>query len=220
MAKTKTSQQQKRIVKALLDRYGQTYAEEIGIKVEGNKPAALFQLLVASLMFSTRISAGNASRAVKALKKAKLTTPKKMAEATWQQRVDVITWHGYKRYDESTATRLGQTSELLLDKYKGDLRRLREEAERDVRREHELLKQFKGVGDLGAGIFLREIQHVWTEAYPYADKRVVQAAERLGLPKDEKKLAKLVSQKQFPTLVAALVRVQLDKGHEQVLEAA
>lgn len=67
-----------------------------------------------------------------------------MAEASWQDRVDVITWHGYKRYDERTSTMLGNTSELLIGKYNGDLRKLRDEAKRDVKREHQLLQQFSG----------------------------------------------------------------------------
>ena len=91
-----------------------------------------------------------------------------MAEASWQDRVDVITWHGYKRYDERTSTMLGNTSELLIGKYNGDLRKLRDEAKRDVKREHQLLQQFSGIGPVGADIFLREVQPVWDETYPYA----------------------------------------------------
>ncbi|MEX0803886.1 MAG: hypothetical protein WD688_11300 [Candidatus Binatia bacterium] len=124
---------------------------------------------------SARIPAANAVQAAKALVEARLTTPERMAQASWQDRVDVITWHGYKRYDERTSTMLGNTSKLLIGKYNGDLRKLRDDAERDVKREHRLLQQFSGIGPVGADIFLREVQLVW-ETYPYADKRVIQSA--------------------------------------------
>ena len=201
------------LTSVLLDRYGRTFAEEIGIPVEKNQPAPLFQLLVASLLFSARIAAKNAARAARALIDAGLTTPRKMADATWQERVDVITWHGYKRYDESTSTQLGQVANLCLDRYGGDLRRLREEAGYDVGEEKRLLTEFKGIGPLGADIFLREIQLAWDEVYPYADDRILQVAARLGLPDDTPGLAKLSRRRDFPRLVAALMRVHLQKAY-------
>jgi endonuclease III len=155
---------QGQVVRALLARYGMAYAQEIGIRLQ-DKPAPLFQLLYSALLMSARISAANASQAAKALVEAGLTTPEKMAQASWQDRVDVITWHGYKRYDERTSTMLGDTAAFVIKKYKGDLRKLRDEAERDVKREHQLLQQFSGIGAVGADIFMREVQLVWDETY-------------------------------------------------------
>lgn len=210
----------KDIVNALLKKHGKTYAEELHIAVGQNTPAPLFQLLCASLLFSARIPAGNAAEATRALIKAKLTTPRKMAEATWQERVDVITWHGYKRYDESASTMLGETASLVEEKYGGDLRKLREEAGRDLAREKKLLMRFKGIGNVGADIFLREIQGIWDEAYPYADQRVLKASKQLGLGSSPEELSRLVPRKDFPRLAAALVRVDLAKKYDEVREAA
>ena len=98
---------QKQLVRALLHRYGTTYAQETGIRLQ-NKSAPLFQLLYSALLLSARIPAENAVQAAKALIEAGLTTPEEMAQASWQDRVDVITWHGYKRYDERTSTMLGK----------------------------------------------------------------------------------------------------------------
>jgi endonuclease III len=207
------------VAKAVLDSFGRTYAEEAGIRLK-DAPAPLFQLLSLALLLSARIPAGNAVRAARALIEAKLTTPRKMADATWQDRVDVLTAHGYKRYDESTSTMLGDTAKLLLDRYGGDLRKLREEADRDVKAEHRLLQQFKGIGRVGADIFLREAQGLWGEAFPYADARVSQAARKLGLPGDPRALAGSVDRKDFPRLVAGLMRVDLNKAHQQVQEEA
>jgi endonuclease III len=218
MAKSKPDQKQ--VVHALLDRHGQTFAQELGIHIEKNSPAPLFQLLCASLLLSARIASENATEATRALIKAKLNTAEKMAKASWQDRVDVITWHGYKRYDERGSTMLGDTAQMVLDKYRGDLRNLREEAGREVEREKKLLTQFKGIGGVGADIFLREVQGVWEEAYPYTDKRVLKAAQKLGLGSSAEELTKQVPRKQFPLLVAALVRTDLQKDYEDLRKAA
>jgi hypothetical protein len=76
---------------------------------------------------------------------------------------------------------LGETSALLLDRYKGDLRRLREEAGHQPATERKLIKECKGIGDVGADIFFREVQRDWSELFPFADKRALQAAKRFGL---------------------------------------
>ncbi|WP_303909277.1 hypothetical protein [Thiohalomonas denitrificans] len=208
------------LVKTLLHRYGRTYAEEVGVRVEDNTPSALFQLLYMALLLSARIAAGNAVKAAIALRKAGLTTPQKMADASWQERVDVITWHGYKRYDESTSTMLGKTAQWLLDQYKGDLRRLRQAADHRVDEEKKLLKQFKGIGDVGADIFLREVQGTWDEVYPYADKKVLASAGKLGLPQQPERLAEMVARKDFPKFAAALIRVDLERAHKAVQDEA
>jgi hypothetical protein len=57
---------QKEIVEAVLARHGRTYCAEIGIDIARNTPAPLFQLLVASLLFSARIPAEQAVEAARA----------------------------------------------------------------------------------------------------------------------------------------------------------
>jgi len=204
----------------LLRDHGRTYAHEAGIRIERNTPAALFQLLYLALLLSAPIHAADATRAAKALIDAGLTTPRKMAEATWQARVDVLTTHGYKRYDERTSTMLGETAQLVLDRYAGDLRRLRDAADHDPAREHQLLQEFKGVGPVGADIFLREVQVVWDEVHPFADARVLAAARQLGLGSDARALSRLVARDELARLTSALIRVELAHAYEQVRDAA
>ncbi|MFU8815511.1 MAG: endonuclease [Pseudomonadales bacterium] len=207
-------------VKTLLDGYGVTVAEQLRIPVAKNTPAPLFQLLNAALLLSARISADNALRAARALIDAGLTTPQKMVSASWQDRVDVITWHGYKRYDERTATMLGDTAQRLLDDYGGDLRRLREAAQRDPQQEKKLLTGFGGIGPTGADIFLREVQVAWEEVYPYADARVLKSAQRLNLGDTPGALARHTSRQDLPRLAAALLRVDLQNAYDEVMKAA
>lgn len=199
--------QHKATAEAVLDRHGRTYAEEIGFDPTRNKPAALFRLLTASLLFSARISAQIAVAAARALAEQGWTTPEKLAASTWQERTRTLNESGYARYDERTATMLGETVELLQDRWKGDLRRLRDEADREPSSERRLLKQFKGIGDAGVDIFFREAQGAWEELHPFVDKRALAGAKALGLPEDGEALAGLVDRADFPRFTAALVRV-------------
>jgi endonuclease III len=210
----------KRIVEALLDRHGRTYAAELNIALGKGTPSVTFRWLCASILLSARISSELALRAVRALGEQGWTTAEKMAAATWAQRTRTLNQAGYARYDESTARMLSDTAEMLLDRYGGDLRKLRAEAERDPGRERKLLMQCKGLGDVGVSIFFREVQVVWDELYPFADRRALQAAERLGLEDDAGALAKRVPKEEFARLMAALVRTDLSKDFDAVLDQA
>jgi hypothetical protein len=115
---------------------------------------------------------------------------------------------------------LGDTAQMLLEKYRGDLRRLRDAAGCDPEREWALLKECKGIGDVGADIFCREAQVAWDELFPFADRRALEAAGRLGLEHDAERLAGRVSRKEYSRLLAALVRTRLANDFDEVLEAA
>lgn len=210
----------KRVVAALLERHGTTYCRELGINIEKNTPSPLFRWLVASTLFSTRISAHIAGEAARALSREGWTTAQRMADSTWEQRTRVLNRAGYARYDESTSRMLGENADMMLREYGGDLRRLRERAGRNVAAEKRLLREFKGIGGTGADIFFREAQAPWEEAYPYADRKALEAAKRLGLGDDAGALARHVSQADFPRLVAALVRTSLARDRDEILAAA
>jgi endonuclease III len=199
----------RRTARTLLDAYGQTYAADAGIRLR-NTPQPLYQLLVLSSLLSARIRADTAVASARALFAAGMRTPRRMADADWQQRVDALGEGGYRRYDERTATQLGDGARLLLDEWGGDLRAVRDEADGDEDTVRRLLRKVPGLGPAGADIFLREAQEVWPEFAPYLDQKVVQGAQRLGLPKEPAKLARLVREDEVPVLAAALVRVALD----------
>ncbi len=203
------------MVKALLDRYPKSFGEELGLR-SLDTPSPLFRLLVMALLMSARIRASVALEAARAVFRQKWTTAQRMAEASWEERARVLNESGYARYDERTSTMLGDTAELLLDRYSGDLRRLRDEAGCDPAKERRLLKQFKGIGDVGVDIFFREVQRSWSEVYPFADRRPREAAGRLGLPEDVAALARLARGDDFVRLVSGLVRVGLDKGFDEI----
>ncbi|KEZ78598.1 hypothetical protein [Salinisphaera hydrothermalis] len=196
-------------IDALLAEYGRTFAAELGVDLSRNTPSPLFRLLCLALLTSAPVQAEIAMRAARAMADAGWTTPKKLAASTWPERVKVLNGAGYARVDEKTATQIMDFNHHLLDAYDGDLRQLRAEANGDPDAAIRALKRFKGIGDTGAAIFLREVQAVWGEFYPFADKASLSTAEKLGLPTDAAKLARLSGRADFPRLVAALVRVKL-----------
>jgi hypothetical protein len=210
----------RRVVEVLLDRHGRTYAEELAIRLEGGGPSVLFRLLCAALLFSTRIRAQVAVAAARALAEQGWTTAEKLAGASWQARARTLNEAGYARYDERTATMLGDTATLLLEDYGGDLRRLREHAGRDPGRERALLKRFKGMGDVGVDIFFREAQATWGELRPFLDRRALEAARRLRLGDDVGAVAGLVPEHEVARLAAALVRARLAGDEDDLLAAA
>lgn len=198
------------IVNKLLDEHGQTYAQEAGIHLK-DTPAPLFQLLVLANLLSTRISATIAVATAHELINSGFTTPEKMRDATWQQRVDALGRGGYRRYDERTSTMLGDGAALLLDTYGGDLRQLREQSEnpKDVLKR---LQEFPGIGPTGAAIFARQVQGVWPIMAPFFDKKALDGARKLELPDNPDSLSRLVSSEDLPRLASALVRVALDRS--------
>lgn len=207
------------VVKKLLRESGQTFAEEAGITLK-DQPAALFKLLVLANLLSARISSDIAVSAARELFEAGGGTARGMGKLSWQDRVDALGRGHYVRYDESTASRLGDTAEIVQDKYKGDLRRLAIESGRDPGKAGDLLQEFPGVGPTGADIFCREAQAIWPWLRPYIDDQVKKGADRLGLPTDAGELAEEVADKDLARFTAALVRVAHDKKLADQLKAA
>ncbi|MFG2003233.1 endonuclease [Spirillospora sp. NPDC048911] len=198
------------VVRKLMREAGTTYAEEAGVPLK-EQPAALFKLLVLANLMSTRISSDIAMAAAKELFEAGGGTPRGMSRLSWQDRVDALGRGHYVRYDESTATRLGDMAEMIQDKYQGDLRRLAIESGRDRERAGKLLREFPGIGPTGVDIFCREAQAMWPWLRPYFDSQALKGAERLGLSTDPERLAGEAPDKELARFAAALVRVSRDK---------
>jgi hypothetical protein len=136
----------------LLEVAGTSLSEQAGIRLQ-NKQAPLFQLIVLASLLAKPTSGDVAVAACRELIAAEMTTPAKMRRATWQRRVEVLGRAHYRRYDESTATRLGEASQLVIDRYSGDLRRPAEQSGQDRRRTVELLEEIPGIGPTGPRSF-------------------------------------------------------------------
>ena len=187
---------------------GTTYAAEAGIRLK-DTPTPLFQLVMLCSMMSKPISAQIAVAAAKELFALGLRTPRKVLDADRSDMIHAFGRAHYVRYDESTASRLPEMARVAMDTYGGDLRRLAAESNRETTQAKRLLKEFKGIGDTGADIFLREVQDVWTWARPYFDKKALASARKLGLPTDTDELAALAPRANA-RLAAALIRASRD----------
>jgi hypothetical protein len=201
---------QRETIRRLLKAAGQSFAGQAGIRL-GDTPAPLYQLQVLALLLSTRIASSIAVAAARELRAAGYTTPQRMRQASWADRVAALGRAHYRRYDESTASRLGDGAQLLIGSYRGDLRRLALRADQQPDRAAELLQEFPGIGPLGAAIFLREVQPVWKWLQPYLDERVAAAAEQFGLPATPRGLASAAGTADLSRLSAALIRASTDR---------
>ncbi|MGA8256832.1 MAG: endonuclease [Nocardioides sp.] len=162
-----------------------------------------------SQLASAPISADVAADTARELFEEGWRTPRRLLESTWQQRVDALGRGGYRRYDESTATRLEVFAHQVLDDHGGDLRRPRPASHDDVGQLEKSLQQLPGIGPTGAAIFCREVQAVWPEVRPYFDDRAVRAARELRYSTDPRRLEELAPSGETARLSAALVRWSL-----------
>jgi endonuclease III len=195
----------------------QTYAEAAGIELS-DEPAPLWQLLMLTVLLSHRIDSGIAVNAARELIAAGATTARRAVELSWQDRVDAVGRAHFKRYDESTATRLGDCAQQVIDRYDGDLRGLADAAGGDRGRAADLLQDFPGVGPLGADIFLREAQTVWSWLRPYLGRRAGEAAAELGIPHTERGLADATGDDDLARVTAALIRYATDRDVRRQLD--
>lgn len=197
-----------RRVRRLLRVAGTTYATEAGIRL-ADKPMPLFELLVLCMLASKPIDATIATQAARELFRAGLRTPKAVLAADRRTMISAFGRAHYVRYDESSATRLTAIAERVRDEFGGDLRELARRSDQQSAKAKRMLKQFKGIGDTGADIYLREVQDVWTWVRPHFDDRALGAAKSLRLPTDPAALCALAPRSNAK-LAAALVRVSLD----------
>jgi len=171
----------------------------------------LFQLLVLCMLASKPIKAEVAVEAAQEIFRIGLRTPRAVLRADRASMIEAFGRAHYARYDESSATRLTALAHAVDEEYRGDLRRLAERSGRNVKAAKRLLKQFNGIGDGGADIYLREVQDVWPWVRPYFDHRALVMAHEFGLPVDSDQLAAYSSRKVAP-LAAALVDASLHPG--------
>jgi len=173
--------------------YLPSYSQELGLDL--TKPEDRVRWFLASILFAKRISAEVAKRTFRQFEKEGLDTPEKMLAAGWDRLVEVLDSGGYVRYDFSTATNLLEIMRILTDT-NGDLEEIHRGATgpRDLERR---LEAIKGVGPVGANIFLRELRGIWEKADPKPSDVAKKAARRLGLRK-------------VKTYESALVRTHLE----------
>lgn len=152
------------------------YSEDMGIDLK--KPSGRFRWFLASILFGARISERIAMKTYKTFEKYGILSPEKILDAGWDELVRILDEGGYVRYDFSTATKLLNIMKELKEKY-GSLEELYAKS-KDTPDMVRRLKEFKGIGDVTAQIFLRELRGVWKIDVPVSVK-AAEMAERMNI---------------------------------------
>lgn len=168
-----------------------------------------FLCLCRAMLRAAPAGAAHAARAGAALAREGWTSPARLAGSDEAAREAVLRAAGYARCAGLAARRLGGMARLLMEEHGGDLDALRRQAAEDPAALRRLLKRIPGVGDVAADIFFREIQLLWPELYPFADRLALRAARRLRLGDSAAAIAGLCPRPDFPRLVAALVETEM-----------
>lgn len=206
----------KRLVRRLAGERG--FAEQYGFRVLNN-PSHLFQVLYLSVLLARRGDFRRAVDTALALREHGWDSAARMARSLHEDRVRVLREAGQRGDVNALADVLGDLARAIVERYRGDLRRLRTAAHQDPGRERQLLTDLPGVDDQVVELFLREVQAVWREVAPVADRRALVAARRLGLGRSADDLAGLAGSgesERLAWLVGALARVDLEKRYAEL----
>jgi hypothetical protein len=96
----------------------------------------------------------------------------------------------------------------------GDLNNLLKKADGKIAKVRELLKEVKGIGDVGVDIFMDTAQGVVPSLAPFVDPRSKKTAETVGLGSDVQALYEMVEKEpmEMCKLASALTNVRLEKA--------
>lgn len=163
----------------LVAQQGGRFSAELGIQAWAGTQAEVFKWFLASVLFGARISASVATRTYRAFEAAGVLSPEAILRTGWDGLVDILDRGGYVRYDYKTATKLLGIMDDLVRHYGGDLNRLHAEATDAEDLAHRIQHLGKGIGEVTAGIFLREMRGVWDKAQPLPSDLAIAAARAL-----------------------------------------
>lgn len=141
-------------------------AENLGINLGSKREEELFKWFLLCLLFGRPIQREVAEEAYQKLVRARLVSPGAIIHAGWDKLVQLLDEAHYVRYDFSTATKLLEVCSELKRRY-GTMTHLLVQAKTAKELRSRLL-EFKHIGPVTAGIFLREVRPLW---YPSASAR-------------------------------------------------
>jgi len=186
-----------KISKMLVENFGQSYSEILGIDLRGRNDGEIFKWFLASVLFGAPISETSVIRTFKCFEKHRVLTPEKVLETGWNGLVGILDEGGYTRYDFKTSDKLLEVMGNLTAKYGGSLNLLHEKASGSYDLEKRLKDLGKGIGDVTVSIFLRELRGVWEKADPKPTPLVILAAKNMGMIKGESPEKALGELKEF-----------------------
>ncbi|KAL2862333.1 TVP15 family protein [Aspergillus lucknowensis] len=169
-----------------IETYGHTPLEGTAIEEKAltGSPDTIFAMLFDAMLKSKPISHGLTDQTVHKLIDVGYHDIKKLGNASWEERAMVLKDGGYNRYREQGSTNLGELVNLVNEKYDGDLNNLIKEAGYDRQKARQLVREVKGLGDLGVELFFNNVQSVWPSIAPFVDSRSLQTAKDAGFGTD------------------------------------
>jgi hypothetical protein len=180
------------------------YSEELGIALSRNTEQELFKWFLASILFGARISETIARHTYQSFARYRLLDPRRILAAGWDFLVNpVLREGGYVRYDEKTAREVLDNCAMLINEYRGRLRRLHELA-RDSQDLEARLLNFYGIGPITVNIFLRELRPFWKKSNPEPLPLVRQLAAQRGIDLERYRRKSLT----FARIEAGLIRAR------------
>ena len=199
---------------------GGLYSAELGIDVDAGD-AEVERWFLAATLFGTRISAHVAERTFRELEAAGLTRIGQARTVPAAKLVGLLDAGGYARYDFRTAARLHRLSEMVCDRFGGQIAAI-SHAYSSYPELHVALDALPGWGAVTIRLFLRELRGVWPGAEPPLDERAATAARHLGLLPSGAVLSDLADLANaagldLRDLESGLVRVAL--GHHRVMSS-
>ncbi|WP_428965595.1 hypothetical protein [Micromonospora fluostatini] len=214
---TATIEDKKRLVRRLAGS-GRGFAEQYGFPVTNN-PSSLFQLLGLAVLLARRGDFRRALDSARGLRETGWDSAARMARSLHADRVRVLRDTGQRGDVDALADVLGDLARTVVQRYRGDLRRLRSAAHQDPARERAMLAELPGVDTSVVDLFLRDAQALWREVAPVADRHALAAARRLGLGRSAGDLAGLAGSgesERLAWLVGALARIDLEKRYAEL----
>jgi hypothetical protein len=173
----------RRCLKVLIDSFGERYSETLGINLLAGEDREIFRWFLASVLFGAPIREESAIKTYRCFEKHRILSPERILETGWDELVRILDEGGYTRYDFKTADKLLEVMRNLLQKYRGSLTVLHENASDSHDLEKRLKDLGKGIGDITVNIFLRELRGILKKARPEPSDLVFLAAKNLGIAK-------------------------------------
>jgi len=185
-------------------------------------PSCLFQLLVAALLFHEDLPPQTSINAFRELARERFNSPQTLLQSTLMELIIALEQADYGIVAESEhyAVYLHDMARMAINLYNSDLNNLRLKARMLPDVERDLIKEFKGVGNRQADIFMREVQVIWREVFPFMTERARAAAWHLELTENGTMLASLAGNLNFPRLVMALEQVEREGDYHEVRDRA
>ncbi|KAI4262863.1 MAG: hypothetical protein L6R42_001970 [Xanthoria sp. 1 TBL-2021] len=202
----------------ILKKYGGLPLSDLGLPNPSSADREnVLALIYNAMLTSARISHELATKSVKCLIDAGYQDIDTLTRSTWEERTEVLTRGGYTRYREKTATALGDLAQLVEPKYDGDINNLLSKADSDPTQLRGLVKEIKGIGNVGVDIFSDTAQDIWPCLAPFIDPRSMKTAKQCGLGDDMHAIWESVGKdkRKMCELATALTTVRLGKKEKE-----